>query len=75
MREGDPLDFQMRALPEKWKAGDLRDLDIMVAYEEDLTFIMECQRTNDIKRLIAYIERGRVHRPGDALPPVPLRRT
>lgn len=76
MREADPFDLKTRdlgAILIGWKA---KDLDIVIAYEEDESFIGECQKTGDIKALIGWIERGRRHRPeqGDATPPVSLRR-
>lgn len=76
MRVGDPLDFQPRVLGAKLNATiSVGDLDIIIAYEEDLGPLMEFQRNNDPLGLIAYIERGRKHQPGDATPPVPLRKT
>ena len=75
MREGDPFDFQPRALGAMCPEGRVSDLDIVVAYEEDLNPIMEFQKANDIDGLIRHLERGRRHKPGDFGPPAPLRRT
>lgn len=77
MREGDPLDFQPRVLGRQWMAAhrNIRELDIIIAYEEDLKPILEFQRRQDLSGLLAYIERGRKHQTGDATPPVPLRQT
>lgn len=75
MRDGDPLDFQPRNLGKRLNQfRQVRDLDIIIAYEEDLTKLMDFQRRQDLPGLIAYLERGRVHRPGDALPPTVLRK-
>jgi hypothetical protein len=76
MKEGDPLDFQPKVLDKRFNTNrPIRDLDIVIAYEEDLKPIMEFQGKDDIDGLLKYLERGRVHKPGDALPPTPLRKT
>jgi hypothetical protein len=75
MKEGDPLDFQPRTLGAAFAADRCADLDIIIAYEEDLNTIMKYQRANDLAGLMRYLERGRRHRPGDAIALVPLRKT
>jgi hypothetical protein len=75
MRQGDPLDFQPRLMGQRLNpTRSIRDLDIIIAYEEDLGPIMEFQRTNNLMGLIAYIQRGSRQQPEDGTPPVPLRR-
>lgn len=75
MKAGDPLDFQPRTLPPPFANGSMRDLDIIIAYEEQLNAILDFQARYDLVGLMRYIERGRQVQPGDARPPVPLRRT
>src|SRR5215831_3656911 len=75
MKEGDPLDFQPRSLPPgqfNWQRA-IQELDIIIAYEEDRDAIEGYIRVNDLAGLIAHLERGRRHRPGDARPPYPWR--
>lgn len=76
MREGDPLDFQPHVLGNHFNMHrSIRDLTIIVAYEEDLKPIMQFQKVNDLVGLMTYLERGRRHEPGDAVSPLPLRET
>jgi hypothetical protein len=76
MREADPFDVQFRAYLNFVNAHrPIHELDLVIAYEEDINRIMEFKKRQDVAGLITWLERGRVHRPGDALPPVPLRKT
>ena len=75
MKEGDPFDMQTRAYASQMNlSAKLGDLDIVVAYEEDEAAIVEMAKNSDLAGIIARVERGRVHRPGDAAPPVSLRK-
>jgi hypothetical protein len=75
MRQGDPLDIQFA----KYAGGlppinaQLKQVDLVVAYEEDLKIIMDFQRRQDLAGLMRHLERGRRIVPGDVQPPVPLR--
>jgi hypothetical protein len=76
MREGDPLDIQFA----KYRGNlpidsQLKQVDLVIAYEEDLTAIMRFQQNKDLPGLLEYLERGRKIVPGDVQPPIPLRRT
>ena len=74
MRAGDPFDFQARNLAQQLALNARVDsLDIVVAYEEDEARIQQFAKENDIEGLLRHIERGRVHRPGDAVPPVSIK--
>lgn len=76
MRQGDPLDFLPRTLRQQIRTDrPIRDLDLVIAYEEDVGTIIAFREQDDIAGLMKWLERGRVHRPGDAQPPLPLRRT
>lgn len=76
MREADPFDVQVRNLGPVVVGFKATDVDIIIAYEEDESFLMEAQKSGDIRALLAHIERGRKHRPelGDATKPFSIRR-
>lgn len=75
MREGDPFDVQPRTYGQQMNIdGKIRDLDIVVAYEEDEAHIMGMAQEGDLPGIMTYLERGRVHKPGDAAPPVSVRK-
>lgn len=75
MRDGDPLDIQFARyrglLPID---SQLRQVDLVLAYEEDLNAIMRCQAQKDWAGLMTHLERGRIVIPGDTQAPVPLRK-
>src|SRR5512146_3050721 len=74
MREGDPFDVQLRAYAPFMSVGrPLRDLDIVIAYEEDREALIGFKKRDDIAGLLQWLERGRKRKPGDAGPPVPVR--
>lgn len=74
MQEGDPFDIQTRAYAHQMNLdARIGDLDIVVAYEEDEEAILALAKNSDLAGIIARVERGRVHRPGDAAPPVSVR--
>jgi hypothetical protein len=74
MREGDPADIQFGSFEHPLLRGKaVNDLDLVVAYEEDSQPIKDLISRGDIGAVLKYIERGRVHRDGDALPPIYLR--
>jgi hypothetical protein len=74
MERADPADFPLKAYE---KVLDLdrpiRDLDLVIAYETDITKIREFARSGDIAGLSRWIERGRQILPGDLGEPVSLR--
>lgn len=75
MKEGDPFDLQTRAYAGQMNLdGKIGDLDIVVAYEEDEKAIMELAEQNDLAGIIARVERGREHKPGDMTPPVSIKK-
>lgn len=75
MRKGDPFDLQTRAFGQQMNLdGKIGDLDIIVAYEEDEALIMDLAKKGDLQGIIAHLERGRVHKTGDAFPPVSVRK-
>jgi hypothetical protein len=74
MRVGDPLDVQFTKYKGRLPIDvPLRNVDLVIAYEEDLTTIMKFQKEQNLAGLMRYIERGRKIEPGDAQPPTPLR--
>jgi hypothetical protein len=75
MKEGDPFDMQTRAYASQMNlSAKLGDLDIVVAYEGDEVALTKLAADGDLAGIIARIGRGRVHKPGDAAPPVSLRK-
>jgi hypothetical protein len=76
MREGDPLDMQFAKYRGQLPIDcQLKQVDLIMAYEEDLNTIMRFREQQDLVGLLKHLERGRKHMPGDAMPSVPLRRT
>lgn len=76
MKMGDPFDMQARSYPNQLDLSQpLGNLDIVVAYEEDEDRIMAMASKGDIAGIIARVERGRVHRKGDAIPPISVKDT
>lgn len=77
MRTADSADISLSQYPgiERLDHRKPRDMDIVVAYEEDLRPLMEFQRTNNLVGFIRWLERGRAMKVGDCLPFTPLRRT
>lgn len=74
MREGDPFDFQPRTLASILDLEQpLRNLDIVIAYEEDEAMVHSLADRDDLPGLLAYLERGRRHRQGDVGPPVSVK--
>lgn len=74
MKAGDPFDMQARSFPNQMELSQpLGNLDIVVAYEEDEEAIMAMAQKGDIPGIMARVERGRVHRPGDAAAPVSVK--
>lgn len=51
----------------------VRQLDLVIAYEEDVETIADFQARQDIAGLMKWLERGRKHKAGDCQPPTPLR--
>ncbi len=75
MRQGDPFDLKLAVVPGLRIDARLRQLDLIIAYEEDMDKIMAFREKKDLAGLMTWLERGRKHQIGDLLPPVPLRRT
>ena len=74
MKIGDPFDTQMRLYPNQMDLSQpLGNLDIIVAYDEDEKAIMAMAEKSDLAGIMRRVERGRVHRPGDAAAPFSLR--
>jgi hypothetical protein len=74
MREADPFDLQLRVYASGINVNrPIRELDFVIAYEEDTDLIAGFKMRNDIAGLVKWIERGRKHRIGDAVPPAPFR--
>lgn len=68
MRNGDPYNVRPESL-EDFSGHAIGQLNLVIAYEEDKEAIMKFRDEGDRDGLIAYLERGRVHQPGDAGPP------
>src|SRR4029077_806235 len=77
MRVADPLDLQCCAYgPHGLNlSARVRDLDFVIAYEEDLGKLIEFREKRDLRGLMRWLERGRKLEAGDLLPPSPLRKT
>jgi len=50
----------------------LRNLDLVIAFEEDTEELERIAKGGNIGGLLSFIERGRRNQPGDAEPPVSL---
>lgn len=74
MRQADPLDFQVRNCSGVDHSARLRDLEIVIAYEEDLNQMIEFQKNRDLVGFIKWLERGRKIQLGDMTPMMPLRK-
>ena len=74
MKQADPYDMLFRhytnALPVERR---LRDVDLVIAYEEDMAEIVKFKEKQDIAGLMRWLERGRVIRPGDLAAPRPYK--
>jgi hypothetical protein len=74
MKLADPLDIQPRLVMKGGLVNDrIWEMDIVVAYEDSLNQIIEFQKSNELMGLMRWLERGRIHQVGDAIPAVPLR--
>jgi hypothetical protein len=76
MRQGDPFDMKtcdyLRPVMGHYSA---REIDFVIAYEEDTSKILDFAQRKDIAGLMSYLERGRTIIPGDLHRPVPYRKT
>ena len=73
LRAADPLDFQPRVLRQQLHIErPIRDLDFILAYEEDTAQLVEFKVKGDMAGLMRWIERGRKNRPEDGTAPVKL---
>jgi len=76
MQAADPFDLHLSAYKGHLPTDrPIRQLDLVIAYEEDLTALLNFQRKNDLAALMEWLERGRKIEPGDLHPPFPLRRS
>lgn len=76
MHQADPIDVRFTAYAQFLNAyRPIRDVDLVIAYEEDTERILRYREANDIDGLMAWLERGRKVRLDDLLEAVPLRRT
>jgi hypothetical protein len=73
MKLADPLDIQLKDIPQVAHRG-VRELDVVVAYEEDLSTLLKFHERGDLNGLMNWIERGRVIKPGDLVPPMKVHR-
>lgn len=75
MKEADPFDVHFSAYKSHIPVDrPIRQLDIIVAYEEDTNTLMEFQSKNDLAGLMKWLHRGRKIIAGDLLAPTPLRK-
>jgi hypothetical protein len=76
MREADPFDLKFAAYPTEVIPPEVaaRDLDIVIAYEEDTNTLMDFQKRQDIAGLMKWLERGRKIVAGDLHRPFKLRK-
>ncbi len=75
MRQGDPYDLKLNTVPILRIDRRIGQLDLVIAYEEDVGTLMAFKEQNNLAGLMQWLERGRKHQIGDLLPPVPLRKT
>ncbi len=75
MRQGDPFDLKLKTIPGFPIDRRIQQLDLVIAYEEDIGKIIDFKEKGDIAGLMTWLERGRKHEIGDLLPPAPLRRS
>ena len=74
MRQGDPADIQLKTMmqpgmsPRKFRHTEARDLDVVIAYEEDEAIITELMTMGGLPAVLAYLERGRQIKAGDCEP-------
>lgn len=71
MRKADPFDIKLRTMPTVRDSPSIRDMDIVIAYEEDLNLLIDFQKRQALGELIAWLERGRKIEKGDLSPPIP----
>ncbi len=70
MSQNDPLDIQFKRYEGNMRTDRrLKDVDLVIAYEEDVAKIVDFNDRGDIGGLMAWLERGRRIRPGDLAPP------
>jgi len=74
MRQGDPFDIKLNTVPILRVDRRIGQLDLVIAYEEDIGTLIAFKERDDIAGLLQWLERGRKHEMGDLLPPRPLRR-
>lgn len=59
MKAGDPADFQPAALTKQFSRRYISDLDIVIAYENNMGAVNDFLLRDDIPGLIEYLQRGR----------------
>ena len=64
MKQADPFDFDCRAYQDAGLRVDhrIRDLDIVIAYEEDTNPVLEFHARQDVAGFLGWLERGRQNR-------------
>jgi hypothetical protein len=70
MKQADPLDCKFTTLP-LGLLGErpITDIDLVIAYEEDVAALTEVRRKHDLAGLMMWLQRGRQMRPGDLTQP------
>ena len=74
MKQADPADLQLLDYVKgPMLNAPLKQLDMVIAYEDDLTEIMRIKESEGPWGIVKWLERGRKIIPGDVTPPVPLK--
>jgi len=75
MKEADPFDVHFSSYSNYININySVKELDFIIAYEEDTNKILEFKRKNDIFGLLKWIQRGRKILPGDVTSPILFRK-
>lgn len=75
MKEADPADLQLlEYLKGPILNAPLKQLNLVIAYEEDLNELLRIKKEGNAWDLIRWLERGRKIIPGDVTQPVPFRK-
>lgn len=71
MQKADPFDIKLADLNPPSHFG-AKDIDLVIAYEDDREALIRFQQTQDIDGLMVWLERGRHVRSEDLVPPRPI---
>jgi hypothetical protein len=75
MKVGDPFDIKLRTILSGVQLNQpARDIDFVLAYEEDEATVTKFAEEQDLPGLMRWLERGRKIIPGDVQPVTKLRR-